>query len=720
MVDHLAGEVCAFSQKTQCIYTCNCLFSGGVSQRDQGGFAIFDDEDDVYDDSVNPTSSALSNTTGYKQESGKRSSMYHSLNESSLFRIESSVDNSWNSANSSGALDFPGTKLYIRNDDDRDTSNHHQLSLPVKRCTTDNKPPLTGFVVQQTITVLRPDRFPLPKVPSTFKEYHTFPIVAKKDAESSSEPLVGSGAVYDMLDARGKEQYNRALRAAAQFSGTNEAQTKAEYLRQVADKEKGERKILQQSAFSLGLGEALRNRFTTSTSSDESVMQKQVAARSLSSSFKPSSSKSNIASPPLKEGEIRVLSNKGSRTTSAWQPSRLLCKRMNVPVPTMSTSINDLEVSDSKKKDGESNKREKELYEAHVGRYLTGTTEERGILDVKSSGSNEKMLTIVSGVTGDFELVPESQHLAKKSPEVSQSTSSNFYREQKESEMMSTSERGDSSIGEKGEAFVEPVSKKSAEELKSVPAVIPSLSLFQSIFCSESDSESSEDESDDDADSSKEGRGNVDKDDDGFVSNCSKEVHIATEKDTEINVNDETPAPLPEAQKVLFRKPDRLKNVPPNQDGNVMHKTEKKRKRQAALSFQEFNSEDEDNGVERLKAPKNTQGSDKKRIMEPTHSIGAMRQQDDPPRRSHSQTLISKIRQSLNADLLKKHSHADSDSTGGDGSSDTDSSIELRQKKHKKHDDRKKHKSKKKKSGHHKHRSSHKSSKKKKKSSDRH
>jgi hypothetical protein len=775
------------------------LVTGALSSKDQGGFALFDDDDDVYDDPSPHLSSGVDVSSG----SSKQPSQYHAI-ASNMFRIadaDTDTSGGYGGTHRSG----PGSLLLH---DVGAGAGKEGTYLPLQRCSTDDKPPLVGFRVSHPVTVAT-KQFPLPVVPPGFKEFHIFPSVKEVEQQSallltkkahptaesrvanipshtasSSEVLVGSGAMYDMLDARGKEQYNRALRRKAGIaddsdtctSGVDASATigKREMLITLQQQERqGElqqQKQMQQSAFSQGLGDALRNRFAPAVTevpsgSDRgggSTQQAEKAAHGLSSSFQPASSTSSTSSinsnSKTEKNNIRVLPNSGSRVSVAWQPARLLCKRMNVPVP----AVADLNIGgrDSRDINAVVPKRESELYDAHVGKYMKGSTTTTSNNGTDSGGKGAGLISVVSRVTGDFELVSEEAFLAGErdrrkgtahTPQSSSAvvSSSSMVKEENKSEI------GHEPSGEQTSGHNQSEENPSlAPADATTPAVIPSLSLFQSIFCSDSESDSESDSDSESKNGDDDDAGNIEKEKEGMsVSESSSHLPSTNapvppppqqqkKEDTATKKTEDTASDVLEPGKIVFRRPEKKSTDRRMPIGN----RQKRRIEKPVLSFQGDNGEDDDEGDDESKeyshSEKIKSTMKKKRVRRDTCSssldendlvapveglvatnpplpAGLMTEGMDCNGTSAATSLIQKVQQSLRQEAGKRHL------AGSDSDSDSEASSECTSDGYRSSGrDRGKHKSKKHRKHKHKHKhrkkESHKSSKKKRKKDSHH
>jgi len=777
---------------------------GMGSDKDQGGFAIFDDEDDVYDDPAPPSSLVNSEVDNRGDLGGRQAAQFHSV-ENNMFRIEAAGTGARSGGGAAG-LDSGtgrGSTLYLQ-DVGQQTSGERLDDddgvLPPQRCSTDNKHPLAGFRVR-TAATLDSTRFPLPVVPPGFKEVHVFPTMKEVEEQAavlltrkahpttgaaataatsspSSDMLVGSGAVYDMLDSRGKEQYNRALRQRAgvplnQPAGSEESsgQGKREILSKLQQQERQDealrQKQLKQTAFSQGLGDALKNRFTPSSSGASGSENAEKAAHGLSSTFQPASSggehhtKAGALSSGNNENGVRALPSSGNRTTSAWQPARLLCKRMNVPVPAAAGagahqdqggSGGEMKLADHGKAGNSVPRREAELYNAHVGKYITGTADSSG--SSSNSECRSGMISVISRVTGDFEWVPKEAFLAaakvdtdtpslaasKVPPQTALSPSRHEDVEAGGQRMdESTTDSLDSTPSANlGEIQKDPVSTVA-------PAVIPQLSLFQSIFCPDSDNDSdSESESGSDNDVKKKGdkEGNEEVEEQGTM---LKAGHAEEQHQEDLGQQQQA-GELPSPGKVVFRKPEKRGQRAGLGGAGDVGKTSvpvsagqrgrKRRVDMAVLSFQDGESDEDSeaaggvSGDHRGSLVKRERGSAKRTRRsdlgpEATRSPEAAASSSMPESRPEYEQgaaptlaaahLIRQVQQSLSQESGKRGRRGGGASSGDDSDFDGGSSDDgggsggdrrgyrgvHKAKKHSSHSHSRHHKKKKKKDSHH-------------------
>jgi hypothetical protein len=370
--------------------------------RDQGGFAIDDGEDDVYD--YDPAPSATTTET-----------TYHTSNKSAT-----------GAAGSGKGGGSGGGRQLIKD----------VTAVPVRRCRTDDRLPLEGFVLMTIADDTDANKpsgsrgngivednvagggfikifYPPPVVPKEFKEWHTFeedisPSLFSslssasalraqvpprhKDASNTTVDTGGGanssggggrGVVYGMLDAKGREQLDRALGkvkaephnsavpmpsvAAAYGSSSNTSDSGGISDSRVAMRSLDRGRMAVPGAMSQGLAVALQSRFTSSSQTSTSnpgggggngsggdiatataeglvlkpgmVTAAELRARREALELAAAASSSagtTTASTTSSTGSSRSGKKVIARVSSIWIPNRLLCKRMNVPMPDVS------------------------------------------------------------------------------------------------------------------------------------------------------------------------------------------------------------------------------------------------------------------------------------------------------------------------------------------------------------------------------------------------
>ena len=359
-----------------------------MGPRDQGGFAIDDGEDDVYDFGPEPSLPAVRTEEGSRL--GQRRGV-HTLGARNLIQDSTSVP------------------------------------LSGRRCGTDNRVPLEGFDVMSEegegegtpSSPLLYVHYPPPKVPADFREWHVFeeppapqqrlraaiPARAPVNYEPVDSAAVGStgrGAVYDMLDAKGREQLDRALgrakvkqemiRGDGEGGGGNVGMSDGSIAAPV-DAGKSTNVPARSNAMAQGLAAALRGRFAPSSASasaagapsDQARIGAQAAVETMvlrpgivtaeelrakramldANERADATSQCPSAGAAAESSEVPARHTKRiiTRVSAIWVPNRLLCKRMNVPVPDVALQL----PTGTGAVIGSG--REEELYQKHIGAY---------------------------------------------------------------------------------------------------------------------------------------------------------------------------------------------------------------------------------------------------------------------------------------------------------------------------------------------------------------
>jgi hypothetical protein len=348
---------------------------GRSLERDNGGFALDDDEDDVYENSH--TSVDYSQVSTYSHPTSK----LH--NEVQLSFKKEHVPLLTMSTGEGAAAAF----------------------VPL-RCKTDNKLPLPGFHVSEqylhctaAMTAAPPQSssqefqmvyFPPPVVPRDFTERHDFlkdrylPSAQKETSIAISE-LKGSegmegtklavrGRLYEMLDAKGKEQINRAL---ALQSNVSQQPSSRPSLPVAIDSHVTSNSAQSQPFAAPGLAEALKGRFMSSATiqaSPPSGLSKPlgglVSAQDLELERKRKEENELRLNPPKDQSKGDSLLKSIRRTTTIWAPNRLLCKRMNVPVPQITTDRLAVTTQVVTGTHG----REAEIFEKHIEKHISSNS----------------------------------------------------------------------------------------------------------------------------------------------------------------------------------------------------------------------------------------------------------------------------------------------------------------------------------------------------------
>lgn len=403
--------------------------AGGVQSRDSAGFALGDDEDDVYDNS-------------FIFEAPNARLMEEILIESA---DTESVDSKKLGA-MKGALD-----RFISTD-------RNQGTIADARGTSGNRVILDGFVPASAARE-EPERFSPIQVPSDFKVGHVFSegdlkaakggykrqsletrsvllsgevLIDNTDKKSKAADLLDSGtSVFALLDARGREKIRSVLQKTEVVSSNSRTNKSIDLFSTAGLRQSGTKESLSNdkivssvvmparpllvnpsvsaSVFS-GISAAFKSRFATAGTSSENNAADKVRREEAIPSVglwridrKPVEDNNGMmvapamASSPevpavlIKSSGIKV--GKSMRASTLWQPQPLLCKRMGVPVPEVSKDIAPHGQASNHQSIGQmvgtgdadarfrtaignsetfsGTKREDELYQKHIGQHLT-------------------------------------------------------------------------------------------------------------------------------------------------------------------------------------------------------------------------------------------------------------------------------------------------------------------------------------------------------------
>jgi hypothetical protein len=386
----------------------NNLAVGKLSRnidRDNGGFALDDDEDDVYENSH--ASVDYSHISTYSQP---------------ISKLHNEVQLSFQQQK-----DVP--LLAIAAETTRAAASVQS------RCKTDNKLPLPGFHVSEQYLHCTPATdasrnghpsseqssrgefqmiyFPPPVVPRDFQEKHDFlkdrylqstrreEILIPTDSRGTegneeTKPLP-KGRLYEMLDAKGKEQIKRALALQS-----NASETSSKLSLPLTNEQSPVTSNPPPPSFAApGLAEALKGRFMSSSVTQPTIpaglsapQGGLVTAQDFEQERKLKEEKELKLKPP-QDGPLLLKSIR--RTTTIWAPNRLLCKRMNVPVPQITTEK--LLAIASQGGAASNHGREAEIFEKHIEKHISSNS---SFLQLPSTDESEALLSSSSTIpSGD-------------------------------------------------------------------------------------------------------------------------------------------------------------------------------------------------------------------------------------------------------------------------------------------------------------------------------
>jgi hypothetical protein len=275
-----------------------------VGSKSVGGFALRGDEDDAYDDQL------LTKMSGGKVKIDKEAF------DTVAYEHESD-DEAVDTKHENDAIDFGGVLSSWANSSNPATATDKN---PTSQggVTTDGRPPLTGFALGGASLPNQNQRFRGPDLPENYQvKRHVFgpdehPLVLK---------AVSRAVQLEVADERKQEVLQEALDANAR---SNRPPT-ASRVQPVGP--------MAGTTF-VGLAEAMKNRFTASSSSTETKTGDQTLVPGISHA-KPGGSHGETT-PPNTTTDTTVKTKpeiKISRTIVPFAPEALLCKRLGVVRP---------------------------------------------------------------------------------------------------------------------------------------------------------------------------------------------------------------------------------------------------------------------------------------------------------------------------------------------------------------------------------------------------
>ena len=288
-----------------------------IGRKGTAGFALEDDDDDVYDNVQVASSAGMSTISGGHASKfvGIGGEEYHT----ELIDHDSDAEGEDSSqAKHGGSVAFAGALSAWATGDDMDGATGGASST-TKAVTSDGRPPLDGFVLggsggEKDMTN---KRFPGPDLPPNF------------------EPLRHVFREED-LPEQVAEQSNRAKEEAEKTRGAQSAG--AATLQSYTNPQKRDDATPMAGNAFAGLAAAMKNRFTSGRSDAGKTEDKDnIGMRVPNSASNPRGVASAVpaSKEDKKEKEIQV-----KRSTMLWNPEPLLCKRLGVRPPSRSnTSI---------------------------------------------------------------------------------------------------------------------------------------------------------------------------------------------------------------------------------------------------------------------------------------------------------------------------------------------------------------------------------------------
>ena len=285
-----------------------------IGTKTASGFSLKDDADDVYDDNDNDAFDS----------SHKFSSQY----QTHVYEASDSDDynSETNKANIEGSLDN-AFKSWAEN-------SKSNSSTTSKSLTSDGRVPIPGFQLGITDHVEQGTRWPGPDVPSDFKEgLHVF---------ETDDDVIPQNLNFDDSEAAHYSHHHNALQS---LSTINKTHSRVPVSNLDADNmNEGNSKFAEAPMagpiFST-LAKSMKDRFVSSslTKSDSGTEKHSQPIGLLELPvYKYTSSileneKSEQAKVKEKHSDTKLIAHEITRTYNPWEPSKLLCKRFNIPVP---------------------------------------------------------------------------------------------------------------------------------------------------------------------------------------------------------------------------------------------------------------------------------------------------------------------------------------------------------------------------------------------------
>ena len=330
-----------------------------VGKRSSAGFALRDDEDDAYDDDVTYNHSKQHDKINDGEPQSSRPSTFKVGDEynTEVYEHESSDDdeynasvtgltnNSWSSI-SRGGVGKHGQSFASANNNKTTTTNNKNKSVDVGNMfatwagtdqssregkasstlnaaavTSDGQPPLAGFVLGDCIDKNN-QRYPGPDIPRDYT-------IQRHEFGEHENPYVLE-AISNAVRLEQKEERKSQIRH------QQEQQLQQESQRQIMQHRGDESSSRPLSKNFSSLGEAMKRRFTASTTGEGSKKGESSTTKT------PTSLPAGLHLPRPVENkddsskEIKSLHSNITitRTVKSFFPNPLICKRFRVPMPT--------------------------------------------------------------------------------------------------------------------------------------------------------------------------------------------------------------------------------------------------------------------------------------------------------------------------------------------------------------------------------------------------
>lgn len=265
-----------------------------VGSKSSGGFALHDDDDDVYDDTMRNVNGKTYDGAKSSKPIIDRGDYHNEIYDASDSDAEGShLNNDTAKRNGDNVNIFAGALSAWATGTSK-SGNSSTGGKNVIAVTSDGRPPMDGFVIGGDGNKLKITRFPGPAIPPNFvAKTHKFPQVDAIDRMKA-------------LSSNMKLQMSSRRRAMTAESSIPVRPYRIESVRDT--------KPMAGGSFA-ALSSTLKHRFTTSSSkSNDDIKDPEILS-------------------PTDPTKIIPL-----RTTFAWQPAVLLCKRFDISVPRVANT----------------------------------------------------------------------------------------------------------------------------------------------------------------------------------------------------------------------------------------------------------------------------------------------------------------------------------------------------------------------------------------------